>query len=350
MYMLKKIIKAWIIFALAAITLLSCVACDIGDAILPSDPNYVALSKNTAPEITVGDPKIDESERGSDLYSQCRINVSASGRTNDIYHWTYIDASITIEMIFNGKAYYVEIELGDTGILDKEYTVKFKKPLSEDEILSGYENVGAREYKGYMNKDGEYHNFSTKSVDREILTAYKGDPCNEYTYTQDTCQTCGYQKMWVETPPAGHNIGADGACTRCGETDSEMNEGTDESTVNNNNPATEPDQDETPRLEIEHWSNNCSAGLQSSQLGKEHVEKLYVNDISLINYIVIESSNELVAKPGSARYPKDGNGLIEIPYTIESYGEAVITVYINHNGEGGSTTLTMRLIVSQISG
>ena len=348
--MLKKIIKSAIAFVLAAITLFSCVACDIDNTTSLPDYNYVELSEKTAPDITVSDPKIDDSEKGSELYSQCRVSISANGRKNDTYHWTYLDASVTITMMFKGNEYEIEVELGEAGVIkDKEYTVKFKNPLSEDEITSGYENVGARKYKGYMKKDGEPHAFSQKSVDREILTANKGDPCNEYTYTEDTCQTCGYYTVWGETPPAGHDIGADGLCTKCGKTNSEINESTAETTVENNEPTTEADTEEVPYLEIKHWAGNCSVACKPSGLGQENVDKFYVNDISLINNIVIESSNEFVAKPEAAKYPKDGNGLVEIPYTIEGYGEAIITVYINHNGEGGSTTLTLRLTVSRIA-
>lgn len=348
--MLKKNIQNAIVFALAAITLFSCVACGTDNTSPLRDPNYLELSENTAPIITVGDPKIDEGEKDSERYSQCSINVSAGGRKNDMYHWTYLEASVTIEMIFNGEAYDIEVELGEMGVVNKEYTIKFKKPLSENEITSGYENVSARKYRGYICKDGELHDFSKKSVDREILTANKGDPCNEYTYTEDTCQKCGYRKEWGETPPAGHDIGVDGLCTKCGKTNLEINGSTADTTVEDKEPMTEADTEETPYLEIKHWAGNSSIACQPSRLGEENVEKFYVNDISLINYVIIESSNELVAKPTAARYPKDGNGLVEIPYTIEGYGEAIITVYINHNGEGGSTTLTLRLIVSQIGG
>ena len=347
--MIKKIIRSAIAFVLAAVTIFSCVACDIDDATSLPDPNCVELSDKTAPKITVSEPKIDKSENDSEQYSQCRVSICAGGRKNDVYHWTYLDASVTITMIFDGDPYEIEVELGEMGVINnKEYTIKFKNPLSEHEITSGYENVSARKYEGYMKRDGELHAFSQKSAEREILTANKGDPCEEYTYTEDTCQKCGYHKVWGETPPAGHDIGDDGLCTKCGKSNLEINESTAETTVENKEPATEADTEELPYLQIKSWAGNCSIACQPSNIGKEKVEKLYVNDVSLINYIVIESSNELVAKPKTARCPEDGNGLIEIPYTIEGYGDAIITVYINHNGEGGSTTLTLRLTVSRI--
>ena len=350
MTMLKKIIRSVIAFALAAITLFSCVACNIDDATSLGDPNYMKLSERTAPKITISDPKVDKSEKDSELYSQCRVSISANGRKNDILHWTYLEASVTVTMMFKGVPYEIEVELGEMGVIkDREYTIKFKKPLSENEITSGYENVDARKYAGYVLKDGERHDFSQKSADREVLTANDGDPCNEYTYTEDTCQKCGYYKKWGETPPAGHDIGVDGLCTRCGKTSLEINGSTAETTAENKESTTDADTEEAQYLEIKLWAGNSSVACKPSRLGEEDVEKFYVNDISLINYIVIESSNELVAKPKTARYPEDGNGLVEIPYTIESYGEAVITVYINHKGEGGSTKLTLKLTVSEIA-
>jgi len=352
--MLKKIIRRAIAFVLTALTLFSCVSCNIDDTTSLGNPNYIQLSEKTAPKLTVSEPKcdpaIDKYGNNSELYSQCRVNISANGRKGDNLHWTYLDAFVTVSMMFGGKSYDIEVDLGEMGIIDnREYTVKFKTPISESEILSGYEEVSARKYSGYVLKDGEVHDFSQKSADREILTANKGDPCNEYTYTEDTCQKCRYYKIWGETPPAGHDIGANGICTRCGKTSAEINADSTETTAESKEPSSEAETEGKLYLDIKHWAGNSSVACKPSSLGEEDVARFYVNDVSLINYIVIESSNELVAKPKTARYPEDENGLVEIPYTIESYGEAVITVYINHKGEEGSTKLTLKLTVSELA-
>ena len=336
--MLKKITVQILLLLLAGSLLFSCVSCDIFKELAKNDvvlnTGYVSLSERNAPKITVSNPQHDTSaqnKRDSSLFDSCIINVtSKGGRYSDAFHWLYQNAKITLTIEISEKTYKVDVLFDEGGnLITNEYTIDLKKPLSANEIATGTELTDERVYSGGVTLDGVLHEFKFKTVEREILTANADDPCNSYTYTEDTCQVCGYHKTWRESPPAGHDFDGNNICTRCQKTRAEVDAENGVETTVDTKVETSKNNNETEQKQYivaTHWGSIEYKSV--SNLGQKETKLLQISDMSAVHSIYVESSNIHVIKVGTAKITDRDRGIIEIPYEVYGYGEAVMTVSI----------------------
>lgn len=339
-----------------------------GCTILPSDGlsglEDIDLSKmeliyhGNAPIISVDEPVADEGSLASDgrSYTACTVRISSNGRRLSYGHYTYVAASAKIIMIFGEREYEIIVELDKFGCAEeKAYTVKLKEPLSIGDIASG--RVTEKTYAGYASRDPVPHNYPPEE-ERETLVAYENDPCLEHVCWRAACVDCGYVTSDLQkTKPLGHDLDDSNVCIRCKKSRQEIEEElepsvTEAETTDEESTSSEPSDEQLDYLRvISSWAGNASIACQPSAFGEERTEILQLSDLSLVNYIVLESSNELVVEVDRTRTVDVDRGIIEIPYTVMSYGEAVVTVYIHHDdadGVGDIMKLTLKIIVSPI--
>ena len=351
-----------IVLLLAAIMLLTASGCSalFGEDSPLNDidlSGMVNIYDSNAPILSIGEPNADDSFLTADRksYTACTVTISSEGRQTTYGHYTYLAASVKVIMTFAEREYEIIVDLDEFGFAEeKAYTVKFKNPLSVGDVVSG--RVTDKAYAGYVSSDPVQHSYPPEE-ERETFIAYENDICLEHVRWRTACVDCGYVTDLKKTDPVGHDMDEADVCKRCGKTRYEIEQELDPSpstpdTSDEDTTASEPAEEELDYLRVlSSWAGNASIACQPSSFGEESTKILQLSDLSLVNYIVVETSNELVVEVGRSRTVDVDRGIVEIPYTVMSYGEAVVTVYIHHDdadGVGDVMKLTLAIQVSPI--
>lgn len=278
-------------------------------------------------------PKLSLLDKDSTLshFDSCEVEIGSAVGGSYVGaegHYVFKNAAIIKTLTIDGQDYTIRVRLSDNGEV-RGYTssIRLNGDTEKGKILSGY--IRDSGYEGYYKI--EPHTLVEKGT--------RAPNCTQEGYTEMKCSGCRYVEKINVVPELGHSVGADGACTVCGE-EIEKPDDTEkpEDTGSTDNPGTVIGQIgcvHPALLDLDVGENGLGVVTGYFEIKLDHPET-----ISDCEY---RSTKEQIIKITSAE--RNGN-VLRFHYLVTGYGEADILVLFESKSLNAERLCEIHVIVA----